>query len=68
MTAGSMVPVAAGTFTNAVEVACGGSHACARLRDGTVACWGSNAEGQLGLGLGAPAAKTAPGASLTRPW
>jgi len=28
----------------------GGPHACAVRRDGTVACWGSNASGELGAG------------------
>jgi alpha-tubulin suppressor-like RCC1 family protein len=34
----------------AVEVAAGGRHACARLQDGTVQCWGSRAVGQTGDG------------------
>jgi alpha-tubulin suppressor-like RCC1 family protein len=34
--------------TNAVEVATSGDHACARLVDTTLRCWGSNAFGQLG--------------------
>lgn len=32
------------------EVAAGGQHACARLDDGTVTCWGRNHHGQLGDG------------------
>ncbi|MEI8258216.1 MAG: hypothetical protein WCJ30_21265 [Deltaproteobacteria bacterium] len=32
------------------EVSAGGSHTCVRLSDGTVQCWGSNADGQLGDG------------------
>lgn len=32
------------------SVALGGFHTCARLLDGSVKCWGRNAEGQLGLG------------------
>ncbi len=31
------------------QVAVGTEHSCARLQDGTVACWGSNARGQLGV-------------------
>ena len=33
-----------------VELAAGWNHACVLLRGGTVRCWGSNAEGQLGYG------------------
>lgn len=35
---------------NAVEIRAGGDHICARLSNGTVWCWGSNAKGQLGDG------------------
>jgi alpha-tubulin suppressor-like RCC1 family protein len=34
-------------LTGAVIVSVGNSHACAGLADGTVACWGSNFQGQL---------------------
>lgn len=34
----------------AVEVVAGGSHACARLDTGKVACWGEGSDGQLGDG------------------
>lgn len=36
--------------SNAVELGVGHSHACVRYSSGDVACWGKNAEGQLGLG------------------
>jgi alpha-tubulin suppressor-like RCC1 family protein len=35
---------------DAAEIAAGPEHACARRRDGTVACWGRNDVGQLGSG------------------
>jgi alpha-tubulin suppressor-like RCC1 family protein len=35
---------------NVVEVAAGYNHTCARKSDGTLWCWGSNANGQLGDG------------------
>jgi alpha-tubulin suppressor-like RCC1 family protein len=34
----------------ALEVTGGGTHACARIIDGTVRCWGSNGGGQVGDG------------------
>jgi alpha-tubulin suppressor-like RCC1 family protein len=35
-----------------VQLVSGSDHACARLSDGTVRCWGSNSNGQLGTGDG----------------
>jgi alpha-tubulin suppressor-like RCC1 family protein len=35
---------------DALEVVAGAEHVCARLRTGRVACWGQNANGQLGDG------------------
>jgi alpha-tubulin suppressor-like RCC1 family protein len=32
------------------QIAAGINHNCARISDGTVQCWGSNASGQLGIG------------------
>ena len=37
-----------GPLTGVTAVSAGGNHACARLDDGTAACWGWNAYGQLG--------------------
>ena len=39
-----------GTNRTAVAISSGQSHTCAILDDGTVSCWGSNYEGQLGDG------------------
>lgn len=41
-----------GELQNVVELAVGGDHACARLNDGAVLCWGSDVRGQLGRGHG----------------
>ena len=38
-------------LSNVASIAAGGSHSCAVLDDGTVACWGNNEDGQLGDGL-----------------
>lgn len=44
-------PVAvASSIADATQVALGGQHACARLADGTAACWGDDGHGQLGTG------------------
>ncbi len=43
-------PLPAIQLTGAVQVDVGGSHACAVLTDGTARCWGSNSDGQLGIG------------------
>jgi len=41
---------AADTVADASEIAVGGHHVCVRYPGGQVACWGRNAEGQLGDG------------------
>ncbi len=43
-------PVDLGARLAAVKVAAGMVHVCALLNNGDVKCWGSNTEGQLGLG------------------
>jgi alpha-tubulin suppressor-like RCC1 family protein len=37
-------------LTTAVGISAGDSHTCALLANGTIACWGSNADGQIGNG------------------
>ncbi|MBL8685273.1 MAG: hypothetical protein JNK05_39205 [Myxococcales bacterium] len=43
-------PVAVGGLTDAVEIAAGATHTCARRMTGAVVCWGSNGAGELGDG------------------
>ncbi len=38
------------SLTGVQEIAAGLEHACARLSDGSVSCWGSNSAGQMGIG------------------
>jgi hypothetical protein len=44
----SNVPVQVTGITDAVQLAAGSDHVCARLRGGGVSCWGRNYHGQLG--------------------
>lgn len=39
-----------GTGRKAKQLTSGAHHVCARLDDGTLKCWGNNANGELGLG------------------
>lgn len=41
-------PVRIAGVANAVQVAVGGSHACADLADGTITCWGNTSYGETG--------------------
>src|SRR5262249_977767 len=41
-------PSTVSNVTSAVALAAGYNHACALLADGTMRCWGDNAQGQLG--------------------
>jgi alpha-tubulin suppressor-like RCC1 family protein len=43
-------PINLGTGRTATAITTGELHTCAILDDGTVKCWGSNFEGQLGNG------------------
>jgi alpha-tubulin suppressor-like RCC1 family protein len=42
-------PVDVLPLTGIVAIATGGSHSCALRTDGTIACWGDNSNGQLGV-------------------
>lgn len=46
----SPIPSAVKNLWDVVELATGQSHSCARLKNKTVKCWGSNSHGQLGTG------------------
>jgi alpha-tubulin suppressor-like RCC1 family protein len=45
-----LVPTAVVNLEDAVELAVGSEHTCARTRDDAVWCWGANGSGQLGDG------------------
>jgi len=45
-----LATVSLGTGRTVQSVVAGGNHTCAILDDGSVKCWGYNAQGQLGLG------------------
>ena len=47
----TVAAAAAGSVTNAVEIRAGSASFCARRGDGTVACWGSNGNAELGTGM-----------------
>lgn len=51
-TASSRVPVTVAGIDSAIALSAGPSHACALLDDGTVWCWGSGNEHQLGKNAG----------------
>ena len=44
---------------DAVAVTAGTNHSCAILEQGGAACWGNNADGQLGTGIAGPSLRSA---------
>ncbi|MCC6522029.1 MAG: hypothetical protein IT373_05160 [Polyangiaceae bacterium] len=46
----SRTPVAVAGLSDAIELAAGGHHTCARRASGAVACWGGGLSGELGDG------------------
>jgi alpha-tubulin suppressor-like RCC1 family protein len=51
-----VVQVGGEPLSDVIEVSTGKEYTCALLRAGTVRCWGSNSDGQLGDGTGVDAA------------
>lgn len=47
---GVPTPTTVANLSTVEQVAAGGNHTCARRADDTVRCWGSNNQGQLGIG------------------
>lgn len=51
MAAQSTTPVAVSNLTSVAAIAAGRTHTCARTSNNVMYCWGSNAYGELGLGM-----------------
>ena len=63
-----LTPVTAtGLVSGIAAVSTGGNHSCALGSDGSVRCWGRNADGQLGVGNTTAALVAAPVAGLPGP-
>jgi len=60
VTAGEPLPIEVAGVVDAVEVAAGGEHTCARRSNGSIQCWGYNYFGQLGNGSTSPTRATSP--------
>jgi alpha-tubulin suppressor-like RCC1 family protein len=45
------IPVSVYGISNAAQISAGGSHACAVLDNGSIACWGLGVNGELGNGI-----------------
>jgi len=63
----STTPVVVSGLNNAMSIAAGYEHTCARLSNGTVRCWGRNTFGQLGHNIGFRRAIPTPVANLSEP-
>lgn len=50
----NLPPVSLGSGKTAVALAAGNNYTCALLNDSSLKCWGTNTEGQLGLGDTSP--------------
>ncbi len=55
-----LTPVAVQGLTDAIEIAVGGTHSCARRLSGAVVCWGSNLYGEIGDGSSVVRVRYAP--------
>jgi alpha-tubulin suppressor-like RCC1 family protein len=51
----------------AMEITSGSEHTCARLADGSVACWGSNTSSQLGATVAGSCLPGNPGSCSMKP-
>jgi cysteine-rich repeat protein len=49
-TASNLPPINLGTAASVKDLSAGSTFVCALLTTGTIRCWGSNSEGQLGIG------------------
>ena len=59
-----MTPGAVTGLPPIAQIAAGELHTCARLRDGTMRCWGSASQGQIGDGENSGNAVTTPSIAL----
>lgn len=57
----SLLPLVSGITDLSSSVDTTNDYTCAKYVDGQMKCWGSNNQGQLGLGIGAASVGTAPG-------